>query len=161
MLGPMVNPTFPKKQMVGVFSLELARLYGYLYQKTDKKFAIVHSLDGYDEISLTGAFKSISNKGEEFFEPSDLSLNMHAPESLFGGDSISEAATIFMNVLSGKGTVAQNNAVIANAGFALYCTSQQSLKESVELAKESLVSGKALKTFNQLIKSPNTTVSIS
>src|ERR1051325_10004176 len=65
MLGPMVNPAFPKKQLVGVFNLELARQYGYLYQQSEKEFLILHSLGGYDEVSLTGPFKYFYNGGEE------------------------------------------------------------------------------------------------
>ncbi len=85
MLGPMVNPSFPRKQLVGVFSLELARLYGYLYQETEGRFAILHALDGYDEISLTGPFKMITNGGEKLYHPQGLGLEQLSPESILGG----------------------------------------------------------------------------
>ena len=152
MLGPMVNPAFPKRQLVGVFSLELARQYGYLYQDTDKDFVILHSLDGYDEISLTGPFKYFSNNGEQLAEPADLGLPVVKEEDLSGGNTVEESARIFMNVLEGKGTPQQNAAVIANAGMALYCADQKNgFSPAMEKAKEALVSGKALTAFKKLL----------
>lgn len=152
MLGPMVNPAFPKRQLVGVFSLELARQYGYLYQDTDKDFVILHSLDGYDEISLTGPFKYFSNNGEQLAEPADLGLPVVKEEDLSGGDTVEESARIFMNVLEGKGTPQQNAAVIANAGMALYCADQKNgFSPAMEKAKETLISGKALTAFKKLL----------
>lgn len=152
MLGPMVNPSFPKKQLVGVFSLELARQYGYLYQNTDKDFVILHSTDGYDEISLTSAFKYFFNQGECVAEPEDLGLPKLTYKDLHGGESVDESAMIFMNVLEGRGTEAQNSAVIANAGMALFAADQkQGILPAVEKAREALVSGQALKSFKKLL----------
>lgn len=152
MLGPMVNPSFPKNQLVGVFSLELARLYGYLYQKTDKHFVVLHSLDGYDEISLTGGFKMITDKEEQILYPSDLGLKQVGKEELSGGSSIDSSAKIFMNVLEGKGTSAQSNAVIANAGMAIYCGKQlATVADGIAEARESLDSGRALEKFKKLV----------
>ena len=152
MLGPMVNPSFPKKQLVGVFSLELARLYVYLFQKTDKQFVILHSLDGYDEVSLTGPFRMITNAGEYLLYPEDLGFQTHAPEDLYGGETVEEAAQTFLHILNGKGTVAQQEVVLANAGMAIHCGKPElSLKESIALARESLESGKALGTFQRLV----------
>lgn len=152
MLGPMVNPSFPKKQLVGVFSLELARLYGYLYQKTDKQFVILHALDGYDEVSLTGAFKKITHLQEEIVQPEDLGMNRIQPEAIFGGETVEESAKIFENILKGEGTKAQNNVVIANSAMALQCGKGYSTAEALERAKESLESGKALKVFKTLLE---------
>jgi anthranilate phosphoribosyltransferase len=153
MLGPMVNPAFPKNQLVGVFNLEVARLYSYLYQKTDKNFAIVHGLDGYDEVSLTSDFKVISNAGEQILSPADLNFETYKPEALIGGNSVEEAAKIFINILQGKGTDAQNNVVIANAGLALNCINKnKSREENMDLARESLVSGKALEVFKKTVE---------
>jgi len=115
MLGPMVNPAFPKNQMVGVFNLELARMYGYLYQNTDKNFTVLHALDGYDEISLTGATKTISNNSEGILKPNDFGVNQVQQSQITGGDSVEESAKIFMDILEGKGSEAQNNVVCANA----------------------------------------------
>jgi anthranilate phosphoribosyltransferase len=152
MLGPMVNPAFPKKQMVGVFSLELARLYAYLYQQTDKQFAIVHALDGYDEISLTGNFKVIGNKTEKVLSPADLHLPKLEASEILGGDSVEESAKIFMNVLGNQATVAQKQAVLANAALALQTARPElSLLDAVETARESLESGKALQSFRALV----------
>uniref|UniRef100_UPI004047A45E anthranilate phosphoribosyltransferase n=1 Tax=Roseivirga sp. TaxID=1964215 RepID=UPI004047A45E len=152
MLGPMVNPSFPKKQLVGVFSLELARLYGYLYQKTDKHFVILHALDGYDEVSLTGAFKKITHLQEEIVQPEDLGMSRIQPEEIFGGETVEESAKIFENILKGEGTKAQNNVVIANSAMALQCGKGYATAEALERATESLESGKALKAFNKILE---------
>ncbi len=152
MLGPMVNPSFPKKQLVGVFSLELARLYGYLYQKTNKRFIILHALDGYDEISLTGDFKVISNEGERILSPADIGLDTLETLEISGGSTIESSAKIFENVLKCEATKAQHQVVIANAGMALFCTDQSlTIKDAIQKADESLRSGKALKAFKKLI----------
>lgn len=152
MLGPMVNPSFPKNQMVGVFNLELQRLYGYLYQQTDKNYSIVHALDGYDEISLTGKTKVISNHSETMFTPEDLGVKQITQASIYGGDSVEDAAKIFISVISGNGTEAQNNVVCANAGLAIATSKQISHQDGFQLAKESLLSGKAKSTLNNLIE---------
>lgn len=153
MLGPMVNPAFPTRQLVGVFSLELARQYGYLYQETDKDFVILHTLQGYDEVSLTGPFKYFFNHGERIATPSDLGLPELNANDLKGGDSVEESAVIFMNVLEGKGTPQQNAAVIANAGMALYAGHQKDgLEKAIHHAKEALESGKALQMFKKLLE---------
>ncbi len=152
MLGPMVNPAFVNKQIVGVFNLELARLYGYLYKQSGKNFVILHALDGYDEISLTGPFKSISNRGENMHKPEEIGFQTHFAEELAGGTTIHESAEIFLDILNGKGTRAQNEVVIANAGYALYAADQDSgLETSMGRARESLESGKAFKTLKKLI----------
>jgi len=152
MLGPMVNPSFPKNQMVGVFNLELQRLYGYLYQQTDKNYSIVHALDGYDEISLTGKTKVISNQSETLFSPEDLGVNKIEQSAIFGGNTIEDAANIFVKVINGKGTEPQNNVVCANAGLAIATSKQISHIEGFELAKESLLSGKAKQSLDKLIE---------
>ncbi|MFD2542189.1 anthranilate phosphoribosyltransferase [Lacinutrix gracilariae] len=151
MLGPMVNPSFPKNQLVGVFNLELQRLYGYLYQETDTNYSIVHALDGYDEISLTGNTKIISNQTETMLSPSDLNLEQIEQSDIFGGDTVKTSAKIFLNVISGNGTEAQNNVVCANAGLAIATTKQIDHKTGFELAKESLLSGKAKASLDALI----------
>ena len=156
MLGPMVNPAFPSRQLVGVFSLELARQYGYLYQDTDKSFVILHSLDGYDEVSLTGPFKYFYNGGEKVVEPVDLGLPKLKYEDIKGGATVEESSRVFMDILEGKGTTAQNAAVVANAGMALYTANQkEGIPAAVQKAKEALASGKALKAFKKLLEVNN------
>jgi anthranilate phosphoribosyltransferase len=150
MLGPMVNPAFPKNQIVGVFNLELARMYGYLYQNTDKNFTVLHSLDGYDEISLTGNTKTISNNSEGMLKPSDFGVKAVTTADIAGGESINESAQIFLNILQGKGTEAQNNVVCANAGIAIATVDNLSPIAGFEKAKESLLSGKALVSLKKL-----------
>ncbi|GAA3514877.1 anthranilate phosphoribosyltransferase [Aquimarina addita] len=155
MLGPMVNPAFPKNQIVGVFNLELARMYGYLYQNTDKNFTIIHALDGYDEISLTGDTKTISNHTESMLSPKDFGVAALQMKDIAGGDSIESSAQIFMDVLNGQGTTAQNNVVCANAGMAIATVEGLTPIQGFERAKESLLSGKgltALKKVQELSK---------
>lgn len=153
MLGPMVNPAFPKNQLVGVFSLELARLYGYLYQKSGKNFVILHTMDICDEISLTSTFKMISNKKESVMTPEEIGFKRNTYEQLSGGKTIEESAKIFTNVLQNEATDPQKNAVLANAGFAIYCANPGlAIPDAIAAAKESLESGKALKSFKKLIE---------
>jgi len=153
MLGPMVNPSSPANQLVGVFSLDVARLYNYIYQDSGINFAIIHSLDGYDEISLTGPFKVFSNKSEKIFNAADLGFNEISQDQIFGGDTVAQASKIFMDILSGKGTEAQNSAVLANAGFALQVMNAGSdLDTCMAKASDSLLSGEALSAFKKLIE---------
>jgi anthranilate phosphoribosyltransferase len=151
MLGPMVNPAFPKNQIVGVFSLELLRLYSYLYQNTEKNYAIVHALDGYDEISLTGPAKIIQNNSEQIINASNFDVDQLNQEDIHGGNSVDASAKIFMHILNGQGTNAQNHVVCANAALAISTVNKTSLEDGFNLAKESLLSGKALHSFNTLI----------
>ncbi|WP_439181603.1 anthranilate phosphoribosyltransferase [Carboxylicivirga taeanensis] len=152
MLGPMVNPSFPQHQLVGVFSLELARVYQYIYQQTNLKYSIVHALDGYDEVSLTGDFKAITNTGELVYSPTDFKMKQIRPEAIFGGDTVAEAANIFKTIVEGKGSEAQNNVVIANAALALNCYSPtKGLEQNIEDARQSLLDGKAAKVLSTLI----------
>jgi anthranilate phosphoribosyltransferase len=151
----MVNPAFPKNQLVGVFNLELARMYGYLYQKGDKNFTILHALDGYDEISLTGPTKTITNHTETMLTPSDFGVTAHTQQDIYGGDSVEASAKIFVDVISGKGTEPQNNVVCANAGMAIATVKGLTPKEGFEQARESLLSRQAfgkLKKLQQLSK---------
>ena len=152
MLGPMVNPSFPGKQLVGVFSLELLRLYNYLFQESDKDYLIIHSLDGYDEISLTGPFKIASRSGEEILHPGDLGLTTARPEDLYGGETVEEAAVLFQKILEGNGTREQNDVVVANSGLAIHCFHQdRDLTDSIEEARSSLESGEALNAFKSML----------
>ncbi len=152
-LGPMVNPTFPPNQLMGVFSLETARLYHYIYQQTDRNYKIIYALDGYDEVSLTGSFKVISNSGEHLLEPEDLEMDYVRAEDIFGGNSVEEAAEIFEDILEGRGTDAQNNVVLANAALGLQTIHPaMSIKEAVEKARESLLGGRAKSVFKKLIE---------
>lgn len=150
MLGPMVNPAFPPHQLVGVFSLELARMYGYLYQNTEKNFTIVHSLDGYDEISLTCPAKTISNTSEGMLEATDFGVEKLKPIEIAGGGSIRSSAEIFLDILNGKGTKAQQNVVCANAGLAIATARNLSPREGFQIAEESLKSGNALMALKKL-----------
>ena len=149
MLGPMVNPAFPEKQLVGVFNLELARMYAYLYQNTNKKYAILHALDGYDEISLTGTTKCIRNHSESMLQPEDFGVKPLDAEAIKGG-SIEISAETLLNILQNKGTEAQTNVVCANAGMAIATARDLEPKAGFELAKEAIASGDAFKSFQKL-----------
>jgi anthranilate phosphoribosyltransferase len=153
MLGPMVNPSFPSKQLIGVYNLELARLYNYLYQQSSVKYIIIHSLDGYDEVSLTSEFKYILNGTENVISPGELNYKKVLQSELNGGKSVQEAAGLFCKILNGEGTETQNNVVTVNAQMALKCYyPAKSFEECREIASESLLSKKALNSFTKLIE---------
>lgn len=153
MLGPLVNPSIPRNQLLGVYNLKLARLYNYIYQQNDTKYTIVTSLDGYDEISLTSEFKIFNRDGEKIISPEELDFKRVTEDELSAGETITEAATIFHNVLSGTATEAQTNAVIINAAYAIKTVENElAIKECIEIARDSIVSKRALETFNKFIK---------
>jgi anthranilate phosphoribosyltransferase len=141
----------PKRQIVGVFNLALMRLYGYLFQNSDKQFCVLHTLDGYDEISLTGATKIISNAGERLIRPVDFGLKPLAAEVIGGGNTVEYAAAIFIAVLQNEGTSAQKQVVCANAGTAIATALNISIAEGYDKAQESIESKKALGAFTKLL----------
>jgi len=153
MLGPLVNPSSPKNHMLGTFNLEVARLYNYILQEEGDNYAIIHALDGYDEISLTGPFKVYTRLGEKLVTPADLGMNPVDPLAIFGGNNVPEAAQIFKSILSGEGTDAQNNVVLTNAAFALQIVdSNLSFEDAFETAKDSLFGGKAKQSLEKLVE---------
>lgn len=153
MLGPMVNPSFPTKQLIGVYSLELARLYNYLYQQSSMEYMIIFSLDGYDEVSLTSDFKYILNGVDHIVSPEMMNYKRAKQSELSGGRSVPEAADLFIKILKGEGTVTQNNVVTINAQMALKCYyPSKSFEECREIASESLLTRKAYKSFIKLIE---------
>lgn len=152
MLGPMVNPASPAYQLVGVYNLEMARIYNYLLQQTGKAFTIIHSLDGYDEISLTNDTKVITNKGEHVFTAEQLGKRMVGAQDIHGGNTAEEACKIFTKIIKGEGSWAQNAVVLANAAMALNCTGNYPDYETAyNAAVESLESGKAYQSLQTLI----------
>ncbi|MCH5327455.1 MAG: anthranilate phosphoribosyltransferase [Coprobacter sp.] len=153
MLGPLVNPAMPAYQLLGVYNLPLLRLYSYTFQESNTRFAVVHSLDGYDEISLTSQFKVASSRNEKIYQPEELGFRRCSEAELEGGDTPKAAARIFDNVLRGTATEAQTNCVIANAAFAIQVIeSDKSIGECIDIARESLDSGKAYRTFRKFIQ---------
>ncbi|MEZ5008648.1 MAG: anthranilate phosphoribosyltransferase [Chitinophagales bacterium] len=152
MLGPLVNPARPQAQLAGVFSAEVARLYNYILQEEGIDFAVVHDLNGYDEISLTGPVKIFNSEGELLLHPSDFGVTANQPEELFGGNDVPSSAKIFLDVLKGNGTNAQNNVVAANAGLAISTYKNIAIKIAVEEAMEMLQTGKALAVFESTIE---------
>jgi anthranilate phosphoribosyltransferase len=148
LLGPVVNPSFPDCQVLGVYDLGIARLYNYLLQETKTKYVVLHSFDGYDEISLTGTYKVISRQGEQLVEP----IERIAPGALEGGRTVEDSAKLFMNILRGGGTPEQNRVVAVNASMAIACVTGKPSAECQALAEESLAGGKAYDVFKKLVK---------
>lgn len=154
LLGPIVNPSKPQCQMLGVANLDQMRLYNNVYRKIGIDYAIVNSIDGYDEISLTSDFKVMTNDYERIFSPEEIGMKVAKPEELRAGASEQEAMEIFDNVLNNKALEAQKNIVIANAGFAIQVLEkgQKSIEECMDIARESIDSGKALATFKKFVE---------
>ncbi len=151
MLGPLVNPAHPQYQMIGVYNLEMARFYNYMLQAGSTEYSIVHGLDGYDEIALTGDTRVITRKGERTFSAAELGKRTVTPADIYGGNSIAEAAKIFLQILQGKGSWAQNAVVLANAAMALECAgAAANYDDCYQLAIESLESGRAYSCLQTL-----------
>lgn len=149
-LGPLINPSDPEYQLLGVYDLSMSRLYSYIYQASRKKFGIVHSLDGYDEISLTGQFKVVTNKGEQLFMPEELGFNRVRQEEIFGGNTIEDVVSVFNRVLNCTATQPQMDVVIANAAFAIQIIeNKKTIAECIEIAKNSLYGKKALNALKK------------
>jgi len=156
MLGPMVNPASPQYQLVGVYSLEMARIYNYLLQLSGKPFTIIHSLDGYDEISLTNDTKVITNEGEKIMTPEQLGKRMVTASDINGGKTVEESAKIFSTIIKGEGNWAQNAVVLANAAMALNCTRKyKTYDDAYHAAVDSLESGSAYQSLQKLISLQN------
>ena len=153
MLGPLVNPAKPENQLVGVFNLELARVYAYLYQKSTTKYTIVNALEGYDEISLTCDFKTFSAEGEKINTVEGLGFEKLNPSEITGGDTVAASAKIFTDVLNGDGTFAQNNVVLSNAALAIKTIGpEKTFADCYYEAEEALMNKKALNSFNVLLQ---------
>jgi anthranilate phosphoribosyltransferase len=152
MLGPLVNPARPKYQVVGVYSLEMARMYNYIFQQQQTPFAIVHALDGYDEISLTADTKVFTNSGEKTYTPAAIGKKMVMPQDIYGGNTAEEAATIFKKIIKGEGTWSQNAVVLANAALALHTTgAYTSYNHAYAAAVTSLETGAANTCLQKLL----------
>jgi anthranilate phosphoribosyltransferase len=156
LLGPMVNPSRPNNQIVGVFNEEVQELYSKVYKNLKLNYAILFNLDGYDEISLTDSFRAMTQKDDITYSPNDLGFSKINPEALYGGETVKDSAAIFTQVLEGKGTEAQANVVVANAAFGIQCVHpEKSLEDSIAMAKESIKSGKAIEALHKLISQQN------
>lgn len=152
MLGPLVNPVKPRYQLLGVYNLPLMRMYRYITQRDGVNCTIVHSLDGYDEISLTSPFKVATSCGESVMTPADLGLPQVKPEDLYGGDTVDEASRLFDDVLAGRGGQARTACVVANAAYAIHTLEPElSVAEAVAQARESVESGRALECFRKFV----------
>ena len=154
LLGPIINPSKPQCQLLGVANLDQMRLYQQVYQKIGIDYGIVNSIDGYDEISLTGPFKVTTAAYERVFKPAELGFDIAKPEEIQAGATEEEAKEIFDNVLANKALPAQKNIVLANAAFGIqvYEKGKKTIEECIEIARESIDSGKALNTFKKFVK---------
>ncbi|UXP31853.1 anthranilate phosphoribosyltransferase [Reichenbachiella agarivorans] len=153
MLGPLVNPSRPAKQLMGVYNLEVARLYQEVHAAEGKDCAIVHALDGYDEISLTGDFSVYTKDDIKTYSPKSIGLQLIHAEEIYGGETVEDSAKIFMSVLKGEATTAQTSVVLANAGLALYMAQGlASFEEGIAKAQESIASGAALRSFKKFLE---------
>lgn len=153
LLGPMINPGKPTSQIVGVFNQEALELYHNVYRESGTNYYILHSLDGYDEISLTGKFRATSSATDKIFSPSDFGFNTNTMEQITGGNTINEATSLFMNILEGNGSEAQNNTVVINAAFAVCAYyPDKTIEEGIEIARKSLADKSALKAFKKLME---------
>ena len=153
MLGPILNPAQVKKQVTGVYNQEILGIYAELFQKMEGNFGVLFGLDGYDEISLTSDFELITNLGKETFSPEQMGFTKCKQEDLHGGNNVEESAKILISILENKGTKAQTEVVLANAAIALYCADDDlSLSDAILMAKESVISGKALNSFKKFVK---------
>jgi len=152
-LGPLISPVRPQYQCLGVYNLKMMRLYNYIYQNLGVQYSIVHSLDGYDEVSLTDTFKVQSNMGEFVYTPEKIGFKRLAQEELWGGESVDDAAKIFMNVLENKATEAQRNAVVVNSAFAIQTrTPMKPLEQCIAEAEHSLAGGHAKEAFVKFLE---------
>ncbi len=152
MLGPLVNPAEPKQQLVGVFNLKLARLYQYLHENLHKNYTIVHSIDGYDEVSLTGPVKLIKSHEELLVTPAYFNMRKLNPSEIYGGDTVESAAEIFKKVIKGEGTQSQTDTVVANSALAIQCFDfEKPIEECIAEAVESIASGNAYRSLTTLI----------
>jgi len=151
MLGPLVNPARTSHKMVGVYNLELARVYHYLLQSEDQKYCIVHSLDGYDEISGTSEFKVYTQNGEQIVNPAQFSLPEITEQSLFGGNTVQDASKIFLNVIQNLGTREQTEVLALNSAYAMHCYTDKPLTDCLASAREAIRSKKVHRLFTSLI----------
>lgn len=158
MLGPLVNPANPCFQISGVYNAEVGRVYSYFFQAENKKFIVIHSLDGYDEISLTSPAKLFTHKGETLVNFSEKGLRKVDPANITGGDTIETSAKIFLSVLENKASPEQMDVILANSALAISCIDESNtIEDSIEIAREAIISGKALKSFRKLLEMQNET----
>ncbi len=152
MLGPLVNPANPAYQLSGVYNSEVGRIYSYFLQAENKKFTVLHSLDGYDEVSLTSPVKLFTHNGETLVNFEEKGLKKLKPSHIEGGENLKEAARIFISILENQATTEQHSVVLANSALAISCIDEsKSLEDSLALAHETIISGKAYGIFKNLI----------
>jgi anthranilate phosphoribosyltransferase len=154
-LGPLTNPAFARRQVLGVFAERLVDTVAHVLSALGALHAlVVHSRDGLDEISVSAPTRVCEVKPGQLrsydITPEELGLGRHAIEELIGGDAVTNAQ-IARDVVEGRPTAAQHDIVVANAGAALYVGDlAPSIRDGVVLAKESIASGRAAEKLRQL-----------
>ena len=151
-LGPLLNPAKVSDQLTGVFDMKTFELYKSVFERKDGNYAVIHSLDGYDEISMTGDFRVWNSDGDRILNPEKLGLKAVSPDSLSGGDTLEESAKVLIRILRNEGTVAQTTAVLANAGLAIAVYKNIDLTEGLAQARESVESGRAYQSLKKLVE---------
>ncbi len=152
LLGPLVNPATPTYSLHGTATQAQLRLYANIHKAMGDEWGVVTSFDGYDEISLTGGFKYVTARREQVFTPEQLGLKAVRPQDIYGGETRAEAVKIFDSVLRGTSTDAQRDVVIANAACAIgVVRPEMSIEESIDQARESLASGRALRALQTYV----------
>ena len=152
LLGPLVNPCRPTYQLLGVSTIGQVRLYHNTLSQIDVKYGIVNSIDGYDEISGTSDFKVQTRDSEIITSPEELGFKRIKPEEIYGGNTAIEAMKIFDNVLYNTATDSQKNVVIINAAYGIKLITDKPIDECINIARQSLESGKALESFKTFVE---------
>jgi anthranilate phosphoribosyltransferase len=152
LMGPLVNPAQTEFKYVGVFNRSVARLYNFFLQTGTTQYCLVNSLDGYDEISLTSDVLITTNNSEQVIMKDELPFKSNTPEEISAGNSIEDAAKIFLAVLKDEASEAQKNVVLINSAFAMRCYTDKDLAECIAACTESIESKKAFQLFNRIIQ---------
>jgi len=155
-LGPLTNPAGAKKYMLGVFSPEfIEKIASALMLMNVKRALVVSSLDGMDEISIAAPTKGIFYDGVKL---QDIEIRPDAygmvgsKDDLIGGDA-KENAKITRGILSGEIRDAKRDVVILNAAASLWVDEKvNSIEEGIEVAKETIDSGMAIKHLEKIIE---------
>ena len=147
LLGPLVNPVQPTVQLVGVYSPQVARVYQLVLAAAGReaaagrpqRFAVLHSLDGYDEISLTAPTQILTDVGEFELTPADFGCARVSAVSLKGAQTLADSAKLFRSVLAGGGNPELSEVVAANAGLALWLWRAESQDQRAALGTDGLL----------------------
>lgn len=154
-LGPLTNPAFARRQVLGVYSDALVEVIAKVLLALGAEHAlVVHSRDGMDEISVSAPTHVAEVSGGEMksydVTPEDFGVGAHRIAALAGGDAKTNAL-IAREILGGR-PGAPHDVVVANAGAALYIGgSAATMRDGAEMAREAIASGRANAKLEELI----------